>query len=116
MIAVTDAGQATHFHMVSIKYNRLFFACCQKNFFKTLQINVLPLCQKNSNVTYINFVPIYRDFDFFSKLIPLECSHACSCVWMCVSLLIDIIFATLDARMTITNTTKISEATHTYTQ
>ena len=36
-------------------------------------------------------------------------------VHVCVSLLIDIIFATLDARMTINNTTKISEATHTYT-
>ena len=32
-----------------------------------------------------------------------------------VSLVIDIIFATLDARMTIINTTKISEATHTHT-
>ena len=31
-----------------------------------------------------------------------------------VSLVIDIIFATLDARMTIINTTKISEATHTH--
>ena len=30
-----------------------------------------------------------------------------------VSLVIDIIFATLDARMTTHNTTKISEATHT---
>ena len=33
----------------------------------------------------------------------------------CVPLVIDIIFATLDARMTIINTTKISEATHTHT-
>jgi hypothetical protein len=32
-----------------------------------------------------------------------------------VSLVIDIIFATLDARMTTHNTTKISEATHTHT-
>ena len=31
-----------------------------------------------------------------------------------VSLVIDIIFATLDARMTTHNTTKISEATHTH--
>ena len=31
------------------------------------------------------------------------------------SLMIDIIFATLDARMTIINTTKISEANHTPT-
>ena len=38
-------------------------------------------------------------------------------VYVFVSLLIDIIFATLDARMTINNTTKISEATltHSYT-
>jgi hypothetical protein len=32
-----------------------------------------------------------------------------------MSLVIDIIFATLDARMTIHNTTKISEATHAHT-
>jgi hypothetical protein len=49
-------------------------------------------------------------------LTGLSWKHLVLC-WGCgvVSLVIDIIFATLDARMTTHNTTKISEATQTHT-
>ena len=51
---------------------------------------------------------------FCSPLMTDKCSQIYLLSCGVVSLMIDIIFATLDARMTIINTTKISEANHTH--